>query len=440
MLSNPNGARLGVQTLLQPSVENLPDLHHILELPNIVQPPPSTATKIPALLVKSEKVALKARADQAVTPPKIVLRITGNSAIASLVEAKPQLPQRAVPDAVKVSELSGATRKPGGLLLLNAIPPPPDVRSLVPGAEARSLFAVVPGDTTIIAAPAAGSESGGESTAAAGNGARNEIRTGDALAEAASGGTNPNSHPGESGAGTGGRYGDGKGLGINAQSRGGSAGRGDASSSGLGTGSARGTGSGSGGGSAPGVGHFAGITIQGGRYGNGGSASMLDRSSIPSQTSYNTTVISTGNSGGGLPDIGFFHNEKVYTIYLDMRSSNDAPAPPWTLQYSLLQSHTGPGDVIVPGTPSPPYVMLKEIPEFSPEFLRNSPLILVSAVLDVSGKLEDVTVRQSSQDVLSLRLVEALKNWMFQPAEIAGRPVALKVLLGIRLAMPRSHP
>jgi len=30
-------------------------------------------------------------------------------------------------------------------------------------------------------------------------------------------------------------------------------------------------------------------------------------------------------------------------------------------------------------------------------------------------------------------------NWMFQPAEIAGRPVALKVLLGIRLAMPRRH-
>jgi hypothetical protein len=31
-------------------------------------------------------------------------------------------------------------------------------------------------------------------------------------------------------------------------------------------------------------------------------------------------------------------------------------------------------------------------------------------------------------------LIEALKNWTFQPAQVDGNPVALKILLGIRLA------
>ena len=94
---------------------------------------------------------------------------------------------------------------------------------------------------------------------------------------------------------------------------------------------------------------------------------------------------------------------------------------------------------MVSGTLSPPYATLKQVPEFSPELLRNPRLILVSAVLDVNGKLEDVAVRQSGDDALNRPLTEALKNWMFQPAELAGRPVSLKVLLGIRFAVPHIH-
>jgi len=30
-----------------------------------------------------------------------------------------------------------------------------------------------------------------------------------------------------------------------------------------------------------------------------------------------------------------------------------------------------------------------------------------------------------------------LQHWMFEPAQIDGRPVALKILLGIRLAVSR---
>jgi len=47
------------------------------------------------------------------------------------------------------------------------------------------------------------------------------------------------------------------------------------------------------------------------------------------------TFTSTASSGGGLPDFGVFQNQKVYTVYLDMRASDDDPAPSWTLQYAV---------------------------------------------------------------------------------------------------------
>jgi len=47
---------------------------------------------------------------------------------------------------------------------------------------------------------------------------------------------------------------------------------------------------------------------------------------IPPQTAYGMTISSTADSGGGLPDVGAFAHEKVYTVYLDMRET-----PPSTL-------------------------------------------------------------------------------------------------------------
>ena len=34
------------------------------------------------------------------------------------------------------------------------------------------------------------------------------------------------------------------------------------------------------------------------------------------------TITSTASSGGGLPDVGVFRNEKVYTVYLDMQAGD----------------------------------------------------------------------------------------------------------------------
>jgi hypothetical protein len=211
----------------------------------------------------------------------------------------------------------------------------------------------------------------------------------------------------------------------------------------VGVGSATGRGSGAGAGSAPGGGGFPGIAIQGGRYGNGISGSMISKAEPRHPTTYNMNIVSTASSGGGLPDLGVFHNEKVYTVFVDMRATDEDHAPSWILQYAVQQPPPGDPDANgrtrINGVPTPPYAMLKEIPEFAPDVLSKyaHKVIVASAIMNTSGKLEQVSIPQNSEDALVGPLLAALRQWLFQPAQIDGQPVSLKILLGIRFSAPR---
>jgi len=124
-------------------------------------------------------------------------------------------------------------------------------------------------------------------------------------------------------------------------------------------------------------------------------------------------IVSTARSGGGLPELGVFQNEKVYTVYLDMRANDEDPIPSWTLQHAVLQP-----------PPTPPYAMLEVVPEFTPELVRKCArrLIVASATMDVSGKLDQVSVRQSPETQLVGPLVEALNIGFSNPHRLtAGR-------------------
>jgi len=277
---------------------------------------------------------------------------------------------------------------------------------------------------------------------AAGTGTPADVASGDALAEAATGGSVKNSTKNSTGSGTGdgGKYGSAKGSGLNPAGAGEGTGSGRGATAGAGTGAGAGTtlGSGKGAGSAAGSGGFPGITISGGRYGNGnGGAAGLHASLTPHvQTSYAMTITSTASSGGGLPDFGIFQNEKVYTVYLDMRANDEDRNPTWTLQYAVLQPQAVDPAQRIRGTPTPPYATLKQVPDFGAEVAAKCvhQLIVASAILNVTGQLEQVTVKQSPDPRVNDPLIEALKNWTFQPAQIDGKPVALKILMGIRLA------
>jgi len=109
--------------------------------------------------------------------------------------------------------------------------------------------------------------------------------------------------------------------------------------------------------------------------------------------------------------------------------------PSWTLQYALLQP-TDPTAIRIIGIPAPPYATLKQIPELTPELaaICAKKLIVVSAILNTNGKVEQISVKKTPDPRVNTLVKDALANWLFQPSQIQGNPVTLKIMLGIRLA------
>lgn len=436
LVSAPPMARLGIQTILQPNLQNPPVLHQNFPLPNLAIAPPPPLAEPPKPVMKVEAGRLPIRpVEKAVQAPKLKLPTASTSKMPELASAEPEMPQapppKPVPAPVRSSDVPARTRAKEGLLVLNAIPPPPDTGAArIPLGEARSLFAITPGESTVIAEPAAGTKGGGPSKAS-GNGVPSDNRSGDAIADSASGGGRAVGSGG-SGTGSGSKYGSENGSGVNTVSESSGTGSGTAVGAGTGTGAATPLGSGHGVGNSPGAGGFPGISIRGGNYGNGAAThtNIIPRM----QTSYAMTITSTASSGGGLPDYGVFQNQKVYTVYLDMRSSDDDSAPSWTLQYALLQP-SDPSAIRIVGVPTPPYATLKQVPDLTGELasLCAHKLIIVSGILNSNGKVEQISVKKTPDPRINAVIADALANWIFEPSQIQGNPVALKIMLGIRL-------
>ena len=200
---------------------------------------------------------------------------------------------------------------------------------------------------------------------------------------------------------------------------------------------------GSGTSSSPGKNVFPGITIIGGTVDNrtAGSPSSNARTSLPLQTSYGITVLSA--SGGGLPNLGVFSSEQVYTAFLDMRDDRNDRSPSWTVEYALLQpipsqvngaSKRGrgeQGDVL-------PFPAIKEQPAMPAELVRRYPrqLVIVYAIINIEGKMEQMVVKDSPDARLNEPVLNALGKWVFRPAQRDGETVPAKVLLGIPVWAP----
>ena len=72
------------------------------------------------------------------------------------------------------------------------------------------------------------------------------------------------------------------------------------------------------------------------------------------------------------------------------------------------------------------------MPEFTPEIAAKCmhQLIVASGVINITGQLEQIAVKQSPDPQAADRSAEKRG---FQPSLIDGKPVPLKILLGIRL-------
>lgn len=452
------------QTLLQPGLKDLPILQRFTPLPNIVQ----ATNAEPALDVRANKPSLTPRlpVTPLIQPPKLKLP----AALPDLRTADPDLPvleaavtpeekpKLTLPEPVQPLKVSkqrlekssapvappkleqvapSSTRGPDlqNLVALSTMPAPPQGSPQIPKGETRGRFSVSPQAESPQSEPGSKAQ-GSLPTSGVGIGSQADAPAGnkvDELVVGAGNGTGGVTPSGGGGLGAGAGNGKGWGKGGNGTI----GGRGSESGVGLGTGSGITSGSGTGAGSGRGAGSFPGITIQGGSLSGGGTAGK-PRSGDPvsPQTSYGMTVVSTASSGGGLPDLGVFSSEKVYSVYLDMRKNTLDQIPSWTLQYAPLRSAEEAGSRRLE-TVTPPYLMVKEIPKLPVELARKYQrrMIIVYAILDTQGRLDNILVMQSPAVQITDLILEALNKWIFRPAELNGQPVSIKLLLGVPVSL-----
>ncbi len=177
---------------------------------------------------------------------------------------------------------------------------------------------------------------------------------------------------------------------------------------------------------------------------------LLNKPRRPLQTSYGVSVMSTESSGGGLPSFGLFSDHHIYTVYVDVRDIETDSDPSWTLEVAVAQEPAVPGntakDIAVGKGLVLPFPAVKKHPSFPTDLVRRNlrKMIIVYAVINVEGKMEQLSVKQTPDPALNEPLLAALREWVFRPAARNGAPFAVKVLLGIPLwlrdlAAPPRH-
>ena len=86
-----------------------------------------------------------------------------------------------------------------------------------------------------------------------------------------------------------------------------------------------------------------------------------------------------------------------------------------------------------------PFPAVKEHPVLPPELVRRylRKLVIVYGEINLEGRLERISVKESPDPALNAPVLEALSKWIFRPARLNGEPVPAKMLLGIPLWLPQ---
>jgi len=457
------------QTLLQPGLKDLLILERFVPLPNIVQATnaapvldvrankPTETSKLRVTPIQAPKLKLSTKAlpdlktaepdlpvlQAATAPaenPKLELPPNEPEPVQALKVSKQRLEKSSAPVAPpKLEQVAPSTTRGAdlrNLVALSSTPALPQSSPKIPKAEAHGRFSVSPQANTPQSEPGSKAQGSLPSTGA-GIGAETNAPAGNKVDELVAGagvGTGGSTSAGGGGVG----HGAGSGTGWGKGGTGTIGGRGSESGVGLGTASGITTGSGTGAGGGRGAGNFPGITIQGGSLSGGGTVGTAGKPTggylVPPQRTYGMTVVSTASSGGGLPDLGVFASEKVYSVYLDMRTSTSDQIPSWTLQYAPLRApQEETASIRKQETVTPPYLLVKEVPKLPIEMARKYQrrTVIVYAIMDTQGKLDQILVMQSPAAQLTDLILEALNKWVFRPAELDGQPVSIKLLLGV---------
>lgn len=144
--------------------------------------------------------------------------------------------------------------------------------------------------------------------------------------------------------------------------------------------------------------------------------------------SYGLTIISGGSSGGASRDLGVFsRSDTVYTVYIPMADAGGGPD--WPMEYTLMSSVPGGSGLLTPP------VVLKKIQATAPEgdLTANLGPVFVTGVIDENGRLQALRAIRTP-DAIAETALDALAQWEFLPAELDGKPVKSKVLIGVSVS------
>jgi hypothetical protein len=425
IVSNPPDSIKGVQTIRRPDLVSPPKLVYPLRLPSLVTLPtpaipapvtrnlehpvvpnprqPSTLRVIepripsPALPIDTLKLSLLLSA-RPPAPPPAQAPVQPPAQVPARAPAPPVAPKRVVSSesTVPVPAITRpALRAPKAVAVINAVVVPPELAPVIPDAELATRFVVAPSpDATAAVGTASGAGPGKAAGVAASNAAENsphssvENGTGNKVDSADAHGEPANVGPPSS---------------AGAPSASGAAGPTSPAPAKA----------------------LPGISIAGGVSGRGGRGAQTNPNP---RGSYGLTIISGGSSGGASRDLGVFsRSEIVYTVYIPMTDVGGGPDCP--MQYALLSSGAANNGSL--GLLTPPVVQ-KKVPATAPrgEIGADAGPVFLTGIIDDNGDLQLLRVVRL-MDARAQAALNALSQWVFLPAQLDGRAVASKVLIGV---------
>jgi hypothetical protein len=165
-----------------------------------------------------------------------------------------------------------------------------------------------------------------------------------------------------------------------------------------------------------------GISISGGSAGRIGASANR---TVPPSRSYGITIISGGSSGGAARDMGVFdRSETVFSVAIPMGDAGGGAD--WPMQYSFKNDVPSGVGLLVP-----PFAQKKIAATMArAQGASEQGPIFITGTIDETGKLQSLrSIR--TQDSRSQPAIHALQQWEFLPAQLDGRPVASKFLIGV---------
>jgi hypothetical protein len=399
IVSNPPDSTAGVQTIRRPDLISPPKVAYPLRLQSVVV--------LPRQVVQAPATP---RLEQPAPPsPEVLATLSTSKPLAQepalpnnkpkllLAPAKPVARKTMTASEPSAPALTAALDPPKAVAIINAVSVPPQPDPVIPEAELASRFVVGPSRATTTVAAVALEAAGGSLAGLAAskakenlphtnmeNRTRTEVELRDAHAEASTTESSPS-------------------AGTRLRSSPGAAPAAAVTNKGL-----------------------PGISISGGTPGRSGRA---DGTSQSPHGSYGLTIISGGSSGGASRDLGVFsRSDTVYTVYIPMTDAGGGPD--WSIQYALASSlpdHRG----LLNGLLTPP-VVLKKNQATAPktELATNSGPVFVTGIIDENGRLQALRAIHAL-DSRARSAINALSQWEFLAAQLSGKPVASKVLIGV---------